>query len=130
MYIDMGILVAIILTPLAIILFGLILMVILKLNDVLKQVKDQLSRNEKNIDDSLRSLPKVLHNLEEITYMANEEMKHVHGAIKNIEETVGYAAATAQMVSEDIVEPIGDVLQLLSILRGIFVKEKKKGLFK
>ncbi|KAB3530491.1 hypothetical protein F8154_13765 [Alkaliphilus pronyensis] len=130
MYIDIWVLVAIILIPLALIGFGITIVILLKLNDIIKQIKDMLAKNEKNINESLDSMPKILKNVDEITYKANEEMKHFQGAAKNIEETVGYAAATAQILSRDILEPIGDVLSLLGVLKGIFIKEKKKGLFK
>ena len=128
----------------------LLVMTLLKVYEILKQVKTILLKNESNINQSLDSLPKVINNvdeitkglngemkhiggtirnIEEITDGVNEEIKHLKGAVRNIEETVEYAAATAQSITEDVVLPIADILNLLSILKGVFVKEKKKGFF-
>ncbi|MBM7616292.1 hypothetical protein [Alkaliphilus hydrothermalis] len=130
---------------------GALLVVLLKVNDILKQAKSILVKNDGNINQSIESLPKVINNveilsnslnnemvhvggaiknIEEITVGVNEEIKHLKGTVRNIEETVEYAAATAQTLTDDILLPIGDILNLLTILKGIFVKEKKKGIFR
>lgn len=103
---------------------------ILKLIDILKQVNTIVAKNEGNINASLDSMPKVLHNVEEITAGLNEQMQHISGTVRSIEETVEYAASTAQVLTEDIVLPIGELLQIFGLLKGIFIKEKKKGLFR
>lgn len=102
---------------------------VIRLNEVLKRIKGILERNEKNIDDALSIMPKVLHNTNEITESINEEMKHVKGTIRNIEETVEYAVSTAQTLNDDIIVPVKEVLEILGLLKGIFIKEKKKGWF-
>ena len=109
------------------ILIGFLFIALSRLNEILKQFKTILDKNDKNLNDSLETLPKLLNNLQEISGGINQEMKHIQGAVKNIEETVGYAAATAQLLSEDIVEPLSDILQALGLIKGIFFKEKKKG---
>jgi len=110
-----------------VILIGFLFIALSRLNEILKQFKIILDKNDKNLNDSLETLPKLLNNLEEISDGINQEMKHIRGAVKNIEETVGYAAATAQLLSEDIVEPLSDILEVLGLIKGIFFKDKKKG---
>ncbi len=126
-------------------------MALLKGYEILKQVKTVLIKNEGNINQSIESLSGIVHNIDGITASVNEEMEHIGGVLKNveeitegvnqevkqikgtirsIEETVEYAAATAQSLTEDFVLPIGDLLSLLSVIKGLFVKEKKKGLFR
>ncbi|GAB6086636.1 hypothetical protein [Alkaliphilus crotonatoxidans] len=104
--------------------------VVLKLNEILKQVNHIVVKNEANINASIDTIPKILHNAEEITDSFNEQMKHVSGTVKSIEETVEYAASTAQVLTEDVVLPISELFQIFSFLKGIFIKEKKKGLFR
>lgn len=129
---------------------GALLVVLLKVNDLLRQAKSILIKNDGNINKSIESLPRVIdnvetltnslnsemvhvggaiRNVEEITVGVNEEIKHLKGAVRNIEETVEYAAATAQTLTDDILLPMGDLLNLLAVLKGFFVKEKKKGIF-
>lgn len=104
--------------------------VVLKLNEILKQINMIVTKNEGNINDSIEAIPNILHNAEEITDSLNQQMQHVSGTVKSIEETVEYAASTAQVLTEDIVLPISELLHILSLLKGIFIKEKKKGLFR
>lgn len=99
---------------------------IIKLNENLKQVKSILEKNDKNITEALETLPKVLHNLGEITGGVNQEMKHIQSTIQNIGETVELTATAAHTVNEDIINPISDLFAILNFLRGIFPKEKKK----
>ncbi len=108
-------------------LIGFLFITLSRINEILKQFKMTLEKNDKNINDSIEALPKLLNNLEEITAGVNEEMKHIQGTVRSIEETVGYAASTAQLLTEDIVEPVRDLLEILSVIKGIFFKEKKKG---
>ena len=88
-----------------------------------------MQRNENNIDSALNSLPKILNNTEEITKSVNEEMKHISGAIKAVEETIEYTASAAQVISEDIIMPGKDLLEILALIKSIFIKDKKKGWF-
>ncbi len=104
--------------------------VVLKLNEILKQINMIVTKNEGNINDSIEAIPNILHNAEEITDSLNQQMQHVSGTVKSIEETVEYAASTAQVLTEDIVLPISELLHIFSLLKGIFIKEKKKGLFR
>ena len=120
-------LLALLFSILAIVLFGFLFIALSRINEILKQFKAVIYKNDNNINESLETLPKLLNNLEEITKGVNQEMKHIQGAVKNIEETVGYAASTAQILSEDLVEPIRDLLQVLALLKSVFFKEKKKG---
>jgi len=140
-----------VLTLVGIGVLGVLLVVLLKLNDILKQAKSILIKNDGHINQSIESLPRVINNVEtitnslnkemvhvegaiknveEITVGVNEEIKHLKGAVRNIEETVEHAAATAQTLTDDILLPIGDILNLLALLKGMFVKEKKKGIFR
>lgn len=102
---------------------------LMNINEIFNNINRMLQRNEGNIDDMLNSLPKILNNTEEITNSVNEEMQHVSGAIKAIEETVEYTASAAQVVTEDIVLPAKDLLEILALVKSIFVKDKKKGWF-
>lgn len=128
----------------------LLVMTLVKVYEILKQLRQILLRNDANINQTLDSLPKVIHNVEEITKAVNgemkhidgtiknveeitgtvnEEIKHLKGAVRNIEETVEYAAATAQTITEDFVLPISDLMSIVSLIKSLFVKEKKKGFF-
>lgn len=120
-------LLALLFTILGVVFFGFLFIALSRLNEILKQFKTILEKNDKNINESIETMPKLLSNLQEITNGVNQEMKHIQGAVKNIEETVSYAASTAQILSEDIVEPIRDLLEILALLKGVFFKEKKKG---
>ncbi|QUH20127.1 hypothetical protein [Alkaliphilus sp. B6464] len=99
------------------------------LNQIFSNINKIVQRNEVNIDSALNSLPNILVNTEEITKSVNEEMQHVSGAIKAIEETVEYTASAAQVVTEDIVLPVKDILEILALVKSIFIKDKKKGWF-
>ncbi|ABR47477.1 hypothetical protein Amet_1271 [Alkaliphilus metalliredigens QYMF] len=125
--IDLGVIITVIFSLLGVGLLIVLLMAVLRLNETLKGVRNTLEKNEKHIDEALERLPRVLHNVEQITYTANEEMKQVSEVIRHVEETTGHTASTAQVINEDIVLPIKEVLELLAVLRGVFFKEKKKG---
>lgn len=128
--ITLGQLFAFLLGILGIVLFVVICILLLKVKEILDQINKIIVKNEKNIDESIESLPKVLNNVEQISGVVNEEIKHLQGVVKNIEETVGYTAATAQGISEDILEPIGDLFQIISLITGILPIKKKKSWFK
>lgn len=96
------------------------------INDIFNNIATVVKRNEKNIDDILISLPKILNNTEEITKSVNEDMQHVTGVIKSIEETVGLTASAAQFINDDFVLPARDILEILGSIKSIFVKEKKR----
>ncbi len=121
-----GLLIALFST-LGVALIGFLFITLSRINEILKQFKMTLEKNDKNINDSIEALPKLLNNLEEITAGVNEEMKHIQETVRSIEETAGYAASTAQLLTEDIVEPVRDLLEILGVIKGIFFKEKKKG---
>ncbi|AKL94169.1 hypothetical protein CACET_c06590 [Clostridium aceticum] len=116
-------------------LLGIALLIILfillyKIYETLKQVKEILTQNEENIDETLERIPKVLHNIEEISGVVNEEVKNFQGVVRNIEETVEYTASAAQGINEDILEPIRDIFQILSLIGEVFPRKKKKSWFK
>ncbi|ABW19632.1 hypothetical protein [Alkaliphilus oremlandii] len=100
---------------------------LMNLNQILSSISRIVERNEANIDQVLNSVPKILSTTEEITKNVNDEMKHVSGAIKAVEETVEYTAAAAQVISEDLILPAKDLLVILPILKSLFTKDKKKG---
>lgn len=102
---------------------------LMNLNEILNSVNRLLQRNEKNIDDVLNTLPNILTNTDEITKNVNEEIQHVSGAIKAVEETIGHTASAAQAISEDIIIPARDLLEILSLVKSIFIKDKKKSWF-
>jgi len=102
---------------------------LININQIFNNVNRILQRNESNINSALNSLPNILNNTEEITQSVNEEMKHVSGAIKAVEETIGYTASAAQVISEDIILPAKDLLEILALFKNIFTKDKKKGWF-
>ncbi|MDR5659894.1 hypothetical protein RH915_10375 [Serpentinicella sp. ANB-PHB4] len=119
-----------ILTVLGVGVLVVIFTAVQKLNETLKIVQNILTKNEENIDESLKRIPNVLSNVEEITTDVNEEMKHVKNAFKNIDDTVEYTASAVQGVNEDIIEPIRDLLGIVSLIADVFGKPKKKGIFK
>jgi predicted PurR-regulated permease PerM len=102
---------------------------LVNLNQILNNINKMMQRNENNIDDVLNTLPNILNNTEEITKSVNEEMKHVSGAIKAVEETMEYTASAAQVISDDIILPAKDLLEILAIVKSIFTKDKKKSWF-
>jgi len=102
---------------------------LININQIFNNINRILQRNESNINSALNSLPNILNNTEEITQSVNEEMKHVSGAIKAVEETIGYTASAAQVISEDIILPAKDLLEILALFKNIFTKDKKKGWF-
>ncbi|MCC5910387.1 MAG: hypothetical protein JJT76_08120 [Clostridiaceae bacterium] len=127
--ITFGQLFSILLGILGIAVFVAILMLLHKVNETLKNVREILSKNEKHIDESLERLPRVLQNAEEISGVVNEELKHVQGVVRNIEETVEYTASAAQGINEDILEPVRDVFQILAMITEMFPSKKKKSFF-
>ncbi len=102
---------------------------LMNLNQILNNINKIVEHNSGNFNDILSSLPKILNNTEEITNSVKEEMEHVSGAIKAVEDTIGYTASAAQTISEDIILPTKDLLVLLPMIKSIFFKEKKKGFF-
>lgn len=108
----------------------LVIIAFIRLNETLNIIKGILTKNEKNIDDSLESMPKLLSNLEEITKEVNGDMKIIKEAFRNIDETAEYTASAMQVVSEDILDPIKDVLSIISVIRDVIGKPRKKGLFR
>ncbi|SNR96620.1 protein of unknown function [Anaerovirgula multivorans] len=128
--ISLGQLFTILFALLGIALFVILVTMLLKVNETLKQIRLMIAKNEKHIDETMERIPKVLHNVEEITGVVNEEIKHVQGVVKNIEETVEYTASAAQGISEDILEPIRDIFQILSLITELLPNKKKKTWFK
>ncbi|QUH24618.1 hypothetical protein [Serpentinicella alkaliphila] len=108
----------------------LVIIGLLRVNETLNILKGILHRNESNIDESLKSMPKILNNVEEITKEINGEMKSIKEAFRNIDETTEYTASAMQIVSEDILEPIKDVLDIISVVKDVVGRPKKKGIFK
>ncbi|SET65877.1 hypothetical protein SAMN05660297_03060 [Natronincola peptidivorans] len=123
--ITLGQLFTILFALLGIALFVVIFVLLHKLNESIKQIKQIITKNEKNIDETMERIPKVLHNVEEISGIVNEEIKHVQGVVKNIEDTVGYTASAAQGINEDILEPIRELFQVVSLVREMFPSKKK-----
>lgn len=109
---------------------AMLIKTLININGIINNMGKIIQSNEKNIDDILNSVPKILSNTEQITESVNEEMQHVSQAIKSIEETVEYTASAAQVVAEDIALPVKDIMAILGTVKNIFIKDKKKGWFK
>ena len=103
---------------------------LININGIIGDIGKIIQHNERNIDNILNSVPKILDNTEQITESINEEMQHVSQAVKAIEETVEYTASAAQVVAEDIALPIKDIIAVLGTIKNIFIKDKKKGWLK
>lgn len=97
-----------------------------KLHSIVSRIEGLLINNEKNIDDSVEQIPKILKNIEEITNTTNEELKNVQEKIHEVESKLTDVAATAQNVADNFVMPAREILGLVSIARKFFKKKKKK----
>lgn len=128
--ITLGQLFTILFALLGIALFIILFIMLSKVNETLKQIQTVMIKNEKNIDESLERIPKILHNVEEITDVVNEEVQQVKGIMKNVEETIEYTTSAAQEIGEDILEPIRDIIQLVSLVTELLPGKKKKRWFK
>ena len=93
-----------------------------KLHSIVSRIEGLLINNEKNIDDSVEQIPKILKNIEEITNTTNEELKNVQEKIHEVESKL----TTAQNVADNFVMPAREILGLVSIARKFFKKKKKK----
>lgn len=109
---------------------AILCILLLKVNEALNQIKIIITKNEKNIDETMERVPKVLQNVEEISGVVNEEVKNLQGVVKNIEETVEYTAAAAQGINEDVLEPVRELFQIISLIAGMLPSKKKKSWFK
>ncbi|NLM04092.1 MAG: hypothetical protein GX214_03625 [Clostridiales bacterium] len=103
----------------------LLAILLFKIKDILDQMKNIIIKNEKHIDQTIETIPKVLQNIEEISDVVSEETKNLQGVVKNIEQTVEYT----QEIGQDILEPIGELFQVLSLVTSVLPKKKKKTWF-
>lgn len=100
--------------------------VLKNLNQILCNINNIVQNNENNINSALDSLPNIVNNAEQITGTVNEEMKHVSGAVRAVEETVEYTASAAQVINEDIIIPTRDLLKMLVLVKKVFVRNNEK----
>jgi len=116
-------------TVLFLLLSGLCVYLIItvrNLNQSLKSLGKLIHSNEENIDKTLKDLPVVSKNAIEITELLKNELKTVGQAINNINETAEMTAATAQTIKTGVVDKAKNVLELVDVARRIFVKDKSK----
>ncbi len=107
-------------------LFAVLFIMLSRVNNILKELRELVLKNEKHIDETMESLPKLVKNIENITGVANEEIKNVQSVVKNVGNTVEYTASAVQELNEDMIEPIRDIFNALSLITGLFPKKKKK----
>ena len=128
--ITLGQLITFIFALLGIGLFAILFLLLARVNNVLKQIQDLVSKNQENIDKTMNSLPKVIHNVEGITEVANKEMDHVQGVVKNIDEVVQHTTATIYGINDEILEPARNFLNGLSVITDMLPGKRKKGFFR
>ncbi len=128
--ITLGQLITFIFALLGIGLFAILFLLLARVNNVLKQIQDLVSKNQENIDKTMNSLPKVIHNVEGITEVANKEMDHVQGVVKNIDEVIQHTTATIYGINDEILEPARNFLNGLSVITDMLPGKRKKGFFR
>lgn len=127
--ITVGELLVVLMSILGVGVLAYLVMLLVKVNDTLKNIQGIVSRNEKHLDETLERIPRVLENVEGITDNVNKSMVHVQSTIENVSDVSDYVTDMVEGINEEVVEPLKEVFKILLMIKSIFGGSKKKKWF-
>lgn len=108
-----------------IVLLIYLIMTAIKLNRILKDVKDILDKNKNNVDSIMISLPKISSNIEGITGELNDGVQSIASTVGTIEKSMVKTTKAMEEKTENIVDYIYVVTDVVKAIIGMFQKKKK-----
>lgn len=105
-----------------------LILVLKKVNDTLKEVKEIIASNKENIEYTLNEMPSIAKNIDSITGEVSHDVKAVRETIDTITEKSG-AAAKNLTDTDSIITGITAIIQfgvfLKNFLENTFPKKKR-----
>lgn len=127
--ITVGELLVVLMSILGVGVLAYLVILLIKVNETLKNIQGIVHRNEKHLDETLERIPRVLENVEGITDNVNKSMVHVQSTIENVSDVSDYVTDMVEGINEEVVEPIKEVFKILLMIKSIFGGSKKKKWF-
>lgn len=105
-----------------------LILVLKKVNDTLKEVKEIIADNKENIEYTLNEMPSIAKNIDSITGEVSHDVKAVRETIDTITEKSG-AAAKNLTDTDSVITGITAIIQfgvfLKNFLENTFPKKKR-----
>lgn len=127
--ITVGELLVVLMSILGVGVLAYLVILLMKVNETLKNIQGIVNRNEKYLDETLERIPRVLENVEGITDNVNKSMVHVQSTIENVSDVSDYVTDMVEGINEEVVEPLKEVFKILLMIKSIFGGPKKKRWF-
>ena len=127
--ITVGELLVVLMSLLGVGLLVYLLLLVIRLNDTLKNIQQVVSKNEKHLDETLERIPRVLEHVEGITKNVEHSMVHVQSTIENVSDVTSYVTDMVEGINEEVVEPLKEAFKLLLMIKSFFGGSKKKKWF-
>ena len=107
-----------------------VVLFVFKLVQTMKGINTIIETNEKNINDTLNSIPIITKNIEEVTSGINDEMENITGSIENVSSTIDTTTDLVDTLNQEVLQPLLELGAVLMMIKDFIPKKKKKGLFK
>lgn len=107
-----------------IVLLVYLIMTAIKLNRILKDVKDIVDKNKSNVDSIMISLPKISSNIEGITGELNDGVQSIASTVGTIEKSMVRTTKAMEEKTENIVDYVYVVTDIVKAIVGMFQKKK------
>ncbi len=124
--ITVGELLVVLMSILGVGVLAYLVILLMKVNETLKDIQGIVSRNEKYLDETLERIPRVLENVEGITDNVNKSMVHVQSTIENVSDVSDYVTDMVEGINEEVVEPLKEMFKIIFMIKSIFAGPKKK----
>ncbi len=95
------------------------------LNGVLKRVRELMDKNSSNIDKTLDRLPSIANNVDAATAKVKEEIENAGDAVGLISETVTDTVLSVSDGTQEVIEYIRIIAQIIKIIINTFFKKSK-----
>ncbi|MCK9216935.1 MAG: hypothetical protein M0P77_03310 [Firmicutes bacterium] len=95
------------------------------LNGILKRVRELMDKNSSNIDKTLDRLPSIASNVDDATAKIKDEVENAGDAVGLISETVTDTVLSVSDGTQEVIEYIRIIAQIIKIIINTFFKKSK-----
>jgi predicted PurR-regulated permease PerM len=105
--------------------FLYIIKFLMSLSNSANIIQGILKKNEKNIDSTLKDIPRITNELTDLSKSTNTQMGKINKILDNVNDTTEIAVDTTKVVKDGVLNKVRNIYDIIYLLMKVFFHDEK-----